>query len=110
MEFCSKMILKYRTLLELARIVARPTKNNKHVTFSPSVVLSPEIKKLFKNVQISKLCLQMILEHKSLLELMRTVARTAENNQYVTFSSNVVLAQDIKKLFKNIQITKLCLK
>jgi len=51
-------------------------------------------------MQLSKLCLKMILEHKSLLELMRTVARTAENNQYVTFSSNIVLAQDIKNYLK----------
>jgi len=36
-------------------------------------------------VQISELCLKMILEYRPLLELTRIVARTAENNQHVTF-------------------------
>jgi len=45
-----------------------------HWNFSPSIVLTWEIKKLFKNVQLPELCSKMIL-----LELT-IVARNTENN------------------------------
>jgi len=64
----------------LTRTVARTAKNNQYIIFSPSVVLAPEIKKLFKNMQTPKLCLKMILGHRILLVLIISSARTAENN------------------------------
>jgi len=50
----------------------------------------------------SEICLKMIVEHRTLVELTRTVAKTARNDQHGIFFPSAV-ALKIKKLFKNIE-------
>jgi len=48
-ELCLKMIVGHRTLLNLTKIVVKAAGNSQHGTFSSSVVLDQETKKLIKN-------------------------------------------------------------
>ena len=51
-------------------------------TFSASVVLDPDIKKLIKNMQRPEFHLKMIVEHRTPQELTRTVIKSAISNQH----------------------------
>jgi len=71
------MIREHRTLLELTKTIIKQRKIISTSLFLQ--VLTPEIKKLFKNMQIPELCLKMILGRRILLVLTILGARTAEN-------------------------------
>jgi len=83
------MIVEHRTLLNITKIVVKVTENRQHGTFSPSVVLDQETKKLIKNILQPELRLKMIVEPRTLISLTKSIARVAGNNQHVTFSSTV---------------------
>jgi len=44
-----------------------------------------------------KLCLKMIVEHRTLISLTKNIARAARNNQHVTFSSIVAFCVNSSK-------------
>jgi len=54
-------------------------------------MLEQKTKKLIKNTKQSELCLKMIVEHRTLLNITKIVVKVTENKQHVTFSPSVVL-------------------
>jgi len=103
------MIVKHRTLPNLTKIVVKAAGNSQQRTFAPSAVLDQKTKKLVNNTKQQELCLNMIVEHRTLLNLTKILVKAAGNSQHGTFSSCVVQDQETKKLIKNTEQSELCL-
>src|SRR5436190_9367486 len=88
-ELFLKMIVKHRTMLELTRTIVRTAIKIQHNTFL-SVVLATDVKTNFLNIRLSELCLKITVEHRTMLELTRTIVRTAIKIQHNTFLSVVL--------------------
>jgi len=59
-------------------------------------VLDYKTKKLINNTQQPELCLEMIVEHRTLLNLTKIIVKAAGNSQHATFAPSVVLDQKTK--------------